>query len=364
MQSTKAPEGKSVRSFKIMVDGMAGVGKTSFIKRHKTGEFSKEYLPTMGVDVTPLAFNTTSGEIVFKVWDLSGNSALRGDDDAEGYYKGAQGLLAFYEVNVPSTFNRAYALAKKHIGLATAICGNKADTWTEHKLQVSEFTTFGMSVKSAHQYDRPFLHLARALTGNKDLQFIEWQPSNPHKLAPTTRSVIEVSVAPSLYVLPHTPGTFRACMQALTKLPKQIDIEKTGMNRVRVTGTGRNTDSPELFEVAQIKDGSYEYYHFENGTQKVIGHLTRVDPSNFTFPHKCYTACIELFSGDTRVDLLSHLVEGSAHLEQNYAYFLSAEDGYDGFGEPLRDDLEDVLCDMGASGYNAVIQVAVKYYRQ
>jgi GTP-binding nuclear protein Ran len=58
--------------FKIVLVGDGGVGKTSFIERHKRGSFDEKYVPTQGVDVTPLTFNTNYGLVTFKVWDCAG----------------------------------------------------------------------------------------------------------------------------------------------------------------------------------------------------------------------------------------------------------------------------------------------------
>ena len=46
---------------KLVVVGDGGVGKTTFVKRHKTGEFEKKYLATVGVEIHPMTFYTNHG---------------------------------------------------------------------------------------------------------------------------------------------------------------------------------------------------------------------------------------------------------------------------------------------------------------
>lgn len=83
-------------TFKVVVIGAAGVGKTTFVRRLRGLEFRPNYLATIGVEAHPIKFNVKhedeSTEICLNFWDCAGQSKFAGLGD--GYYIGADlGIL-------------------------------------------------------------------------------------------------------------------------------------------------------------------------------------------------------------------------------------------------------------------------------
>lgn len=104
-------------------------GKTTFVKRHLTGEFEKKYEPTIGVEVRPLDFTTNRGKIRFYCWDTAGQEKFGGLRD--GYYIHGQCAIIMFDVtsrltykNVP-TWHRDLCRVCENIPIV--LCGNKVD---------------------------------------------------------------------------------------------------------------------------------------------------------------------------------------------------------------------------------------------
>jgi GTP-binding nuclear protein Ran len=165
---------------KLLLVGDGGTGKTTFVNRHKTGEFVKNYVATVGAVVHPLSFETSYGQILFNVWDTAGQEkfgVLR-----DGYYIMGQCAIIMFDVteritykNVPQWYRD---LTRACENIPIVLCGNKVD---EKKRQVrAKHITFHrkkglqyyeISAKSHYQVEKPFLWLARKLTGKDDLEF-------------------------------------------------------------------------------------------------------------------------------------------------------------------------------------------------
>ncbi|KAJ3031809.1 UNVERIFIED_CONTAM: GPI-anchored [Siphonaria sp. JEL0065] len=170
-----------ITTFKMILVGDGGTGKTTFVKRHLTGEFEKKYVATMGASVHPILFHTNFGPICFNTWDTAGQEKFGGLRD--GYYIGGQCAIIMFDVTSRITYksvpNWYRDLTRVTENIPVVLCGNKVDI-KERKIKAKEISFhrkknlqyFDLSAKSNYNFEKPFLWLARKLTGKHDLELV------------------------------------------------------------------------------------------------------------------------------------------------------------------------------------------------
>ncbi|KAF9618715.1 hypothetical protein IFM89_002410 [Coptis chinensis] len=176
-------------SFKLVILGDSGTGKTTFLKRHLTGEFEKEHKPTDGVEVDSLDFFTSHGKIRFHCWDTAGQEKLSGLRD--GYYIRGQCAIIMFDVTDRFTYNcvptRHRDLRRVCKDIPIVLCGSKVDVKKRQvkarevrfKRKNDSLVYYEISTKGNYNLEKPFLYLARKLVEDPKLSFI-----GPPALAP------------------------------------------------------------------------------------------------------------------------------------------------------------------------------------
>jgi GTP-binding nuclear protein Ran len=175
-------------TFKLVLVGDGGVGKTTFVKRHLTGEFEKKYVATLGVEVHPLGFTTNRGPIVFNVWDTAGQEKFGGLRD--GYYIQGQCAIIMFDVTSRITYKNVPTWHKDLVrvceNIPIVLCGNKVDI-KDRKVKAKAITFhrkknlqyYDISAKSNYNFEKPFLWLARKLAGDANLEFVAMPALDP-----------------------------------------------------------------------------------------------------------------------------------------------------------------------------------------
>jgi len=170
-----------VHVFKLVLVGDGGTGKTTFVKRHLTGEFEKKYIATLGVEVHPLGFSTNLGNIQFDVWDTAGQEKFGGLRD--GYYIGGHCGIIMFDVTSRITYknvpNWHRDLVRVCENVPIVLCGNKVDV-KERKVKAKAITFhrkknlqyYDISAKSNYNFEKPFLWLGRKLCDNPTMDFV------------------------------------------------------------------------------------------------------------------------------------------------------------------------------------------------
>uniref|UniRef100_A0A1B6D0L9 Ras-related protein Rab-43 n=1 Tax=Clastoptera arizonana TaxID=38151 RepID=A0A1B6D0L9_9HEMI len=128
-------------TFKCVLVGDGGTGKTTFVKRHLTGEFEKKYVATLGVEVHPLVFHTNRGPIRFNVWDTAGQERFR--TITQSYYRSANGVIIVYDITKRSSFlnlQRWIEEVRRYTAsnVLLVLVGNKCDLETLREVEFAE----------------------------------------------------------------------------------------------------------------------------------------------------------------------------------------------------------------------------------
>nr|QBK93151.1 MAG: Ras family GTPase [Pithovirus LCPAC403] len=160
-------------SHKIAFIGDGGVGKTTLLTRHITGEFEKKYLATQGIDSKTMSFSTNKGRIIFNILDVSGQEKF---GLSANHFIGAECAVVMFDVTSTISYKNVEFwvnhLRKAVPEIPIILCGNKVDIIdrkvkdiTMHRdLKLLKY--YDISAKSNYNFEKPFLALARHFHGD------------------------------------------------------------------------------------------------------------------------------------------------------------------------------------------------------
>ena len=130
-------------TFKILIIGDSGVGKTGFLHRLIEGSFSESFETTIGVDFKTKNFQVDGKKIKTQFWDTAGQERFRSITRA--YIRGTQGTLLLYDITNRNTFNSLVewlGYFKEYPNNLIVLLGNKCDLTERREVTKEEAQKF------------------------------------------------------------------------------------------------------------------------------------------------------------------------------------------------------------------------------
>jgi small GTP-binding protein len=161
-------------TFKVLVVGDMGAGKTSLIRRYVKNEFTFQYKTTIGVDFATRMIEFENGDTVqLQLWDIAGQE--RFGNLFPSYCRGVGGIIYVFDISRELTLNNLIKWKKemtKHtngIDIPAIVLACKSDLNEEYMyVTVDQFVKdeyiscgwFKASAKDNYGIEEPILTLA------------------------------------------------------------------------------------------------------------------------------------------------------------------------------------------------------------
>ncbi|GET86558.1 small GTP-binding protein Rab11, putative [Leishmania tarentolae] len=169
-------------SFKIVLIGDSGVGKSNLMTRYTTNEFNQETPSTIGVEFMTKSVKIQNRDAKIQIWDTAGQERFRAI--SRSIYHGAKGAMLVYDITNQTSFDSIPTwLQELRVFVPVTCCifliGNKCDL--EHLRVVKK----EVADRFARENGLSFLETSALERTNVDKAF-EW----------LAKSVYEVVVTP------------------------------------------------------------------------------------------------------------------------------------------------------------------------
>lgn len=167
-------------SFKVVLLGEGGVGKSSFLFRYIDGLFRSEYVATMRLDFNIKEVHVAGQLVKLQIWDTVGQERQNRTALAKSYVRGANGCVLLFDVTNRATFevvSEWVRIYRDYTGAQTeadniVLAGNKTDLQAnrqvareeaEEKARELGAVYFETSAKTGEEVDAAFLALAKEM---------------------------------------------------------------------------------------------------------------------------------------------------------------------------------------------------------
>uniref|UniRef100_A0A7S1IPA9 Ras-related protein Rab-18 n=1 Tax=Eutreptiella gymnastica TaxID=73025 RepID=A0A7S1IPA9_9EUGL len=124
-------DGEYDHTFKLLLIGDSGVGKSSILLRFTDGTFDEDIGTTIGVDFKVKVMQYRGQKIKLTIWDTAGQERFR--TLTSSYYRGAQGVVLVYDVTNQESFDNIQTWMNEiemyttFPDVVTLLVGNKVD---------------------------------------------------------------------------------------------------------------------------------------------------------------------------------------------------------------------------------------------
>jgi small GTP-binding protein len=132
-------------TFKIVVLGSSGVGKSAIVRRLVDGTFSEESQSTVGVEFKPFVIPVNDQSVKLQIWDTAGQERFKSVSRA--YFRNAVGAVLVYDITTESSFddlgnwlNDLQQLCNPNAYIL--LVGNKTDLESERRVGIEQARDF------------------------------------------------------------------------------------------------------------------------------------------------------------------------------------------------------------------------------
>ena len=135
---------KDLITYKVIILGINGVGKTSIINKLGKGEFDKDYFPTISADIKTFQVKVYDKIIQIQIWDTCGNEKFV--ESTSNLFKNTFIAILVYAINDINSFNDLGKWLNILKGYSfdniIFLIGNKSDLKEERKVEREQVVKF------------------------------------------------------------------------------------------------------------------------------------------------------------------------------------------------------------------------------
>eukprot|EP01083_Nonionella_stella_P112320 330286_1 len=136
-------------SFKIVIIGDSGVGKSSVLLRFADGSWKDNYAATIGVDFRFKTIKIENKIVKLKIWDTAGHERFR--SISSSYFRGCDGAILCYDICNKKSFQNIMVhlqelQAKSEKNCAKILIGNKVDMETSREVDRDDAVVASISL--------------------------------------------------------------------------------------------------------------------------------------------------------------------------------------------------------------------------